>query len=48
MLLAVVNADGNDAHQVVLVGDIDQAAELLGPTCPRDLIAFFPRSNNQA
>jgi len=38
-LLAAVNADGNDAHQVVLVGDIDQLPSVGPGSVLRDLIA---------
>lgn len=39
VLLAAVNADGNDAHQVVLVGDIDQLPSVGPGSVLRDLIA---------
>jgi len=38
-LLAAVNADGNDAHQVVLVGDVDQLPSVGPGSVLRDLIA---------
>jgi len=39
VLLAAVNADGNDAHQMVLVGDIDQLPSVGPGSVLRDLIA---------